>query len=105
MGKPVRVRLRGPDAELGRVPAADVGRLLLGIERSAANAAASIVRRRLKTGRRPAIIEAATRFRLVRLESGSLVGVLEVPDIEEDEDALPLEAESLGDLAVAKTIA
>ena len=42
MGVRIRVRLEGPDAHLGVVPAADVAHMLLGIERVVARASATL---------------------------------------------------------------
>jgi hypothetical protein len=101
----LRVQLKGENARLGRIPAADVGRLLLGVERTVAQAAAAIMGRHRRPGRRPTPIEATTRLRLIALKSGSVIGVLELPRAAEDADeALPLEDMRLGDLALDATL-
>jgi hypothetical protein len=80
MAKVVRVSLTGAEAQLGRVPARDVARLFLGIERVVARAAGHVIGRQVPgTGRRGRLIEDAARLRLIRLERGSVVGVLELP--------------------------
>jgi len=106
VGKVLRVRLTGPEAELGRIPAADVGHLLLGVERTVASAAASVLGRQLRTGRRPGTIEAATRFRLLGLRHGSLVAELDLPEVVEDEEGtLALGDTRLGEMSLEKTFA
>jgi hypothetical protein len=98
----LRVRLTGEDAELGRVPAGDVARLLLGLERAVARAAAIVLgRRKPSGGRHEAAVEQASRLRLRGIESGSVVPVLEVPDEAIAEDGtLDLKATHLGETAV-----
>lgn len=76
-----RVKLHGENAHLGRVPAADVARLLLLLEKAAAQAAAVILHQpKTTTGRYRGVIEQAVHFRLVAIEEGSVVPVLELPD-------------------------
>jgi len=76
-----RVKLEGHEAHLGRVPAADVARLLLLLEKAAAQAAAVVLRQpKTTSGRYKGVIEQAVRFRLVAIEEGSVVPVLELPD-------------------------
>lgn len=100
----IRIRLRGEDARLGRIPAADVARLLLGVQRVVARASGHVIGRQVRqTGRWGVLIENAVRFRLVRLEEGSLVSVLELPDMQ-PEDALDLDVESLGELALGRAL-
>jgi hypothetical protein len=75
-----RVKLDGEQARLGVVPAADVARLLLLLERAAAQAAAAVLRQpKTTTGRYKGVIEEAVHFRLVGIEEGSIVPVLELP--------------------------
>lgn len=79
--KEIRVRLEGEHARLGRIPAADVARLLLLLEKAAAQAAAVVLHQpKTTTGRYKAVIEQAVHFRLVGIEEGSVVPVLELPD-------------------------
>jgi hypothetical protein len=105
MSTVLRVRLTGAEAELGRVAAGDVARMLLGVERAVARAAGHLIGRQVKaTGRRGRTIEESTRFRLVGIEGGSVVGVLELP-AEAPEDRLDVDVASLGDLAVDAALA
>jgi hypothetical protein len=98
----VRVRLSGEHAELGQVPAGDVARLILEVERALARAAYVVLGRpRRQTGRYEQAIESAIRLRLSGLEAGSVVSVLELPALPEPDDAaLALDAESLGEAAL-----
>jgi len=62
------------------VPASDVARLLLGIERALARAAGHVTGRTVKpTGRWELVVQEAVRLRLVGLRRGSVVAVLDVP--------------------------
>lgn len=106
MSTVVRVRLTGSDAELGRVAAADVARMLLGVERAVARAAGHIIGRQVKpTGRRGRTIEESTGFRLLGIERGSVVGVLGLPSESVEEEHLDLEVPSLADLALDAALA
>lgn len=100
----LRVSLLDGDAEFGKVRASDVGRLLLGTEQILARAAAHVVAGRpgKGVGRRGRLVEDATHLRLLAIETGSVVGVLEVPNPSSDADnELDLhEIESLGQTAV-----
>lgn len=102
MSEVLRIRLSGEDAHLGAVPASDVAKLLLGVERAVARAAGEVIRRPVRSrGRWAGVIEAAVRFRLVGIEEGSLVTVLEVPAREIEPDTLGLEESGLGELGLA----
>jgi hypothetical protein len=106
MSTVLRVRLTGEDAELGHVAAGDVARMLLGVERAVARAAGHVIGRQVKpTGRRGRTIEETTRFRLLGIERGSVVGVLELPEEVADNGALDLDTPSLGDLALESALA
>lgn len=106
MSTVLRVRLTGEDAELGRVAAGDVARMLLGVERAVARAAGHVIGRQVKpTGRRGRTIEETTRFRLLAIERGSIVGVLELPEETSDADTLDLDVQSLGELALTSALA
>jgi len=48
MNTVLRVRLTGDDAQLGRVAAGDVARMLLGVERAVARAAGHVIGRQVK---------------------------------------------------------
>src|ERR671918_6693 len=77
----IRVKLEGEQAQLGRIPSADVARLLLLLEKAAAQAAAVILHQpKTTTGRYKGVIEQAVHFRLVSIEAGSVAPVLELPD-------------------------
>jgi hypothetical protein len=97
-----RVSLEGVQAALGRVPAADVARLLLHLERAAAQTAAVVLGQpKTTTGRYKGPIEQAVHFRLVGIEEGSVVGVLELPSLPFDPGAtLDLEDPRLGEMAM-----
>ena len=104
---PLRVtaRLEGSAAKLGEVPAADIAHLILGVERAIARSAAQIVGRRPGTGRRGALIEASTRLRLVNILEGSVMPVLELPDLDVDvEGDFDLDVQDLGSLALDATL-
>jgi hypothetical protein len=96
----------GDDAELGRVAAGDVARMLLGVERAVARAAGHVIGRQVKpTGRRGRTIEETTHFRLLGIEQGSVVGVLELPEEAADDETLDLDVPSLGELALGSALA
>ena len=101
----IRVRLTGPDAHLGLVPAADVARMLLGIERVVARASGHVLGRQLRaTGRWGSLIENAVRFRLVAIEENSVGGLLQLPDMAPVENSLGLQVETLGELALTRAL-
>jgi hypothetical protein len=105
----LRVRLEGPNAELGRVPAADVAQLLLSVERALARAAAvAIGRPSRKPGRRERVVAEAAHIVLRAVESGSVVPVLELPAVEYDEDTLQqsieMDVAHLGEVAAGQII-
>lgn len=94
----VRARLTGDAAELGSVLASDVAKLVLGVERAVARGAGAVLGRQVRaTGRWEKVIENAVRFRLVGIEAGSVVGVLELPTVEPELHALELDAGTLGE--------
>src|SRR5258708_3641880 len=106
MSRKVRIRLTGGDAELGRVAASDVAELLLGFERAMARASGHVVGKALKkTGRWSKVVEEAVRLRLIDIESGSVVAVLEVPELPPTMGQLGLAVETLGELALDRTLA
>ena len=99
----LRVRLTGEDAALGEVPAADVARLILDVQRAMARAASVILRRpKTSTGRYEQVIASAVQLRLRGVEAGSVVPVLELPDRtpEEQEAALDLGDATLAEAAL-----
>jgi hypothetical protein len=109
-GRPIlRVQLEGQDAELGRVPAADVGQLLLSVERALARAASVVVGRpSRKPGRKERVVADAAHLLLRGIEAGSVVPVLELPAIEYDEETLQqsidVEVAHLGEVAAAQIL-
>ena len=103
MGEVIRIQLDGPDAEPGRIPAADVARLLHGYERALGRAAEARLRRRARTGRRGGAVEASTRLIFRGIEGGSLIAELELPEAAE-EAALPLDDPRLGELAASDVL-
>jgi len=109
MNRVLKMRLTGGDARLGSVPASDVGRLLVGVERVVARAAGDVSGRRVKqTGRWRTQIKSAAQFRLRAIGEGSVVVELELPDIVPDAETLDSDASTLGQLGLAsalKTIA
>ena len=99
----LRVRLTGPDATLGRVPARDVANLIIEVERAVTRAAAAVANQPKKTrGRYKGTIEQAGRFRLRALEEGSVVPVLELPEQipTDDQQSLDISTPSLTELAL-----
>ena len=104
VGELVRLRLVGPEAEPGRIPAVDVARLLQGYERAVACAAEARMRRRARTGRRGATVEAATRLIFRGTERGSLVAVLELPEVADNSGTLDLDDAHLGELATGDVL-
>lgn len=102
----VRVELKGNQAELGTVPAADVARLILLVERAAAQAAAVILGQpKTTTGRYKGAIEQAVHFRLRAVEDGSVVPVLELPEPSpEGHETLDIENVTLGESALARLL-
>jgi hypothetical protein len=104
MAHVVRVKLTGKEAQLGRVPAHDVAELLLGIERAVVRAAGHVVGRQVKdTGRWEATLASAARLRLVAIEAGSVVGVLELPGVD-DANGFGLAATTLSELAWSEVL-
>lgn len=98
----LRVTLLGDDASLGVIPAADVARLLSGVEKAIARAAEVRQGRTGRwAGRRDAEREAATRLMLRALESGSLTAVLDIPGGDAAGETLELADPFLGELAAA----
>lgn len=101
----LRVRLSGGDARLGTVPASDVAKLLLGVEAAVARATGYVLGRRVKpTGRWESAIVAAVRFRLVSIEEGSVVSVLELPELESDPDTFDFDASTLGEMGLVAAL-
>lgn len=105
MNAVLRVRLTGDAARLGSVSAADVAKLLLGVEAVVARATGEVLGRRVKpTGRWERTVADAVHFRLVGIEEGSVVTVLELPDLQPDPDALEVDASTLGEMGLASAL-
>jgi hypothetical protein len=104
----LRVRLDGADAELGRIPAADVAQLLLSVEKALARAASVAVGRpSRKPRRRERVISDAVHAVLRSVEAGSVVPVLELPGTDNDErqqQDLEVDVAHLGELAAAQIL-
>lgn len=102
----LRIELTGETAELGVVPAADVARLILLVERAVAHAAAvAMGTPKTTSGRYRGAIEQAVRFRLRAVEEGSVVPVLELPNtLAADADTLELEVATLGESALVSLL-
>jgi hypothetical protein len=97
--------LSGPDAHLGRVPAADVAKLLLGIDRVVARAAALALGRSTRGGRRARAVQLASRVTLLGLEEGSVISVLELPEHQSADDPLNLKGmQDLTDVAMRQVL-
>lgn len=105
----LRVRLEGPNAELGKVPVSDVANLLVLVERAVARAASVAVRRpSRKTGRREKVVAEASHLVLVGIESGSVVPVLELPVVRSDasdlQERVDTNDEQLAEVAVVQVL-
>jgi hypothetical protein len=104
----IRATLTGPDVELGRIPAADIAKLIMGLQQALAAAASVVARQERKspTGRHPQAIEAASRLRFVGVEAGSVAGLLALPDVEsEDDQDLGFEVQHLAEHAFDRLVA
>ncbi|MFV2105654.1 MULTISPECIES: hypothetical protein [unclassified Micromonospora] len=103
----VRAKLEGVNAEPGRVAAADVARMILGLERAIAHAAYLVLgKARRGTGRHVQAIESAARLRMVDIQSGSFVGVFALPEAAEpNDDELPISVADLSSLAFDRLLA
>lgn len=99
MSRLLRVTLKGDAASPGRIPAADIAQLILGVERAMARGCGHVLGRPVKpTGRWGSVIEQAVDLRFVAYETGSLVHVFEIPSPPEAIDSLQLEGSTLGEL-------
>jgi hypothetical protein len=80
------IRLEGPDAVLGKIPAADVAQVLTAVEVALARAVSvALGRPSRRPGRKERLVAEAAHVALVAIEAGSVVPVLELPTIDEDE--------------------
>jgi hypothetical protein len=98
----VRIGLTGGEAHLGEVAASDIAYLILGVERALSQAASVIVGRpKTTTGRREQVIADAVRLRLLAVEEGSVVPVLEIPAVVLPEgETLDVDVPTLGEAAL-----
>ncbi len=105
MGSIIRVRLVGDNARLGRVAATDVGHLLIHFQSAMARAGGHVLGRQVpSTGRRERVVEQGTRFRLVSVDPGSVVSVLELPEAASSPDVLDLDDDVLGEVAASTVL-
>lgn len=105
MGQVIRVRLTGTNAELGTVAASDVAKLLIGTERAVRASASRILDKPITTGRWGKLIEQVSSFRFVSIERGSVVAVLELPELEPQDESFELETGHLGHEALDAMLA
>jgi hypothetical protein len=103
----IRAQLEGADAEPGRVHAADVARIIIGLERAIARAAYVVLGRpRRATGRHSQAIESAARLRFVGIEPGSFVELLALPEMADPSDEeLPITVADLSSQAFERLLA
>lgn len=104
MGTKMRAGLGGPLARLGEVPAADVARLILDLERAIRRAAQTVLGRPEAAGRPGRVVEQAADWRLLAISEGSVVVELGLPDADAGPDALDIDARTLADEALLKTL-
>lgn len=106
MARTVQVRVTGPDAAPGEIAAADVARVILGLERALAAAAYLVLGRSRQggTGRHTTAVAAASRLRFVGSAAGSFVGLLTLPDPAGDDGGLEVAVEDLGGRAFDRLI-
>jgi hypothetical protein len=102
----IRAHLEGVDAEPGRVAAADVARIITGLERAIACAAYLVLKKQRRgTGRHQQVIESASRLTFVGVERGSFVELLELPDVgEPSDDELPISVAALSSQAFDRVL-
>jgi len=108
MSRIVQVRLTGAEARPGQIAAADVARVIIGLERAMARAAYLVLGRPRQgaTGRHTGAVEAASRLRFVGTQAGSFVELLALPDVEQaGSDGLDLPVEDLSTRAFDHLVA
>ena len=106
-GEEIRATLRGGEAELGLIRAHDVARLLLGLDSAVAAASYAALHqpRRTGTGRHRSAVEAASRLVFQQVEPGSVVAVLSLPVLAQDDSgALELELDDLAGAAFDRLV-
>lgn len=107
MSRIVQVRLEGPDARPGQIAAADVARVITGLERAMARAAYLVLgrSRRSPSGRHTKAVEAASSLRFVGVDDGSFVELLALPDLSPIEpEFMDLEAQDLSSRAFDRLV-
>jgi hypothetical protein len=96
----LRIRLEGAQATLGNVSASDFAQLIISVENAAARAASvALGRPKRTTGRYEGVVEQAIDFRLLAVDEGSVVAVLELASADDD-GRLDLDAASLSQTAL-----
>ncbi len=107
MSRIVQVRLVGAEARPGHIAAADVARVILGLERALARAAYLVLGRVRQgaTGRHTGAVEAASRLRFVGTRAGSLVELLALPDATLDSNGFDLPVDDLSRRAFDRLVA
>jgi hypothetical protein len=104
----LRIRLEGKDAELGRVPAADVAQLTVSVEKALTRAASvAIGRPSRKPGRRERVVANATHLLLRGVEPGSVVQVLEIPRLDDADllqQSIDISVAQLGEIAAEQLL-
>lgn len=109
MTRLVRLVVEGPNARPGEIPAGDVARAILGLERAlqrAADLIAPLRRRKGSTGRHTAEVERASRLRFVATRPGSLQTIMALPDDATalDDERLPMTVADLSLMALEKVL-
>lgn len=101
----LRVTLHGPEALPGQIRAADIAKVITGVERAIARGCGHVLGRRVKaTGRWGVVIEEAVDLRFVSYEPGSFVHVFDIPSPPPPPDSLQLQGSSLGELGAQLAI-
>ena len=106
-GEEIRATLSGGEAQLGDIRAADIARLLIGLEAAVAAAAYKALgtTRRGSTGRHIAPVEAASRLKFRAVEAGSVSAVLSLPDLTAPgPDMFDIEVDDLAGAAIDRLL-
>jgi hypothetical protein len=100
------VTLGGPSARLGEITAAQVGRLLVNVDRVLAGAASVAIHRpKLGSGRRAEAVKEAAQFRLRAVRPGTVTLDLAPPTVPPDPEQLEgIDTTHLGELAARRLI-
>ncbi len=106
VGTRLVLRLAGESARLGQTDAVDVARLIFGANAVIRRTASVLAGRQPGwAGRLPRHIADAVRLRLCGISEGSLVVELELPDLEDEPDALKLDDTDLGEATALTALA